>query len=232
MYCIKCGVELADSEKKCPLCFTTVYNPEIEQPYAPPFYPDNQPVRRQTVSKAGAMFIVTAIFALGVVLPFICDLSVNGGATWSGFSMGGVLLLYILAVLPTWFKNPNPVVFVPCDFAACLLYLMYICIYTGGRWFMTFALPVVGALAMICTAVTALCKYIRRGYLYIFGGASILTGGLMLLTELLLNVTFEINEKFVWSFYPFTACLLIGLLLIVIAISPGLRTTLQKKFFV
>lgn len=232
MYCIKCGVELADSEKKCPLCFTTVYNPELVQPSAPPLYPDNLPVRKQTVSKAGALFIVTAIFILGILLPLICDQRINGSVTWSGYSMGGVLLLYILAVLPTWFKRPNPVVFVPCDFAACALYLMYICIYTGGQWFLSFALPVVGGAAVISTAVTALCKYLRRGYLYIIGGASILTGGLMLLTELMLNITFGINDRFVWSFYPFTACLLIGLLLIVIAISPGLRTTLQKKFFV
>ena len=28
MYCIKCGVELADSEKRCPLCNTPVINPK------------------------------------------------------------------------------------------------------------------------------------------------------------------------------------------------------------
>ena len=32
MYCIKCGVELADSEKKCPLCGTVVFNPELSRP--------------------------------------------------------------------------------------------------------------------------------------------------------------------------------------------------------
>ena len=31
MYCIKCGVELADTEKQCPLCGTLVYHPELEQ---------------------------------------------------------------------------------------------------------------------------------------------------------------------------------------------------------
>ena len=37
MYCVKCGVELADSERKCPLCLTPVYMPGIsddpERPY-------------------------------------------------------------------------------------------------------------------------------------------------------------------------------------------------------
>ena len=39
MYCIKCGVELADSEKKCPLCGTVVFNPEVARPDGAPPYP-------------------------------------------------------------------------------------------------------------------------------------------------------------------------------------------------
>ena len=38
MYCVKCGVELADSESKCPLCHTPISYPgyvakEEEKPY-------------------------------------------------------------------------------------------------------------------------------------------------------------------------------------------------------
>ena len=29
MYCIKCGVELADSERVCPLCGTRVFHPDL-----------------------------------------------------------------------------------------------------------------------------------------------------------------------------------------------------------
>ena len=39
MYCIKCGVELADSEDRCPLCGTKVYNPEIVRVLEDPPYP-------------------------------------------------------------------------------------------------------------------------------------------------------------------------------------------------
>ena len=37
MYCIKCGVELADSEKVCPLCGLKVYHPELEKPQNPDY---------------------------------------------------------------------------------------------------------------------------------------------------------------------------------------------------
>lgn len=44
MYCIKCGVELADSEKVCPLCGTRVFHPDLpggqgETPYPPTTVP-------------------------------------------------------------------------------------------------------------------------------------------------------------------------------------------------
>ncbi|MGN0634555.1 MAG: DUF6320 domain-containing protein [Oscillospiraceae bacterium] len=232
MYCIKCGVELADSEEKCPLCFTRVYHPDIERKLAPPLFPETAESRKQTVSRLGALFIITSIFALGVLLPLICNLSINKEITWSGYVIGAVMLTYIIVVLPIWFKRPNPVVFVPCDFAACALYLLYIDLFTQGGWFLSFALPVTAGIALITTAVVALCRYVRRGYLYIFGGATILTGFYSLLIEALLNVTFLKSGRIVWSVYPLICCFVIGMGLIVIAICPSLRRTLEKKFFV
>ena len=81
------------------------------------------------------------------------------------------MLLYILAVLPLWFRRPNPVIFVPADFAAIGLYLLYINFATGGHWFLTFALPVTGTIGVLVTTVVTLLRYLSRGYLYIFGGA-------------------------------------------------------------
>ena len=53
-----------------------------------------------------------------------------------------------------------------------------------------------------------------------------------MLIEFLINLTFGVNDRLIWSFYPFAACFMIGLLLIIIAVSPKLRRSLQKRFFV
>ena len=42
MYCINCGVKLADTEKKCPLCNTLVFHPYIEQPAVRPLFPEGR----------------------------------------------------------------------------------------------------------------------------------------------------------------------------------------------
>ena len=230
MYCVKCGVELADSEKKCPLCGTPVFHPDIERkPAEPPFPPDRR--HAENVSRVGILFVLTVLFVLPAAICLLCDWRINGGIVWSGYAAGGIALLYILVLLPMWFRHPNPVIFVPVDFAAIGLYLLYIDLATGGHWFLSFAFPVTGAIGVLVTAVVALTRYLHAGYLYIYGGGLILGGALAMLIEFLLNLTFQVHETFFWSFYPLVAGVLLGLMLIVIAVCKPLRESLRKKFF-
>lgn len=232
MYCINCGVELADSESACPLCGTRVFHPELSRPQGEPPYPPESGRRTEEVSHAGALFILTVLCLLPAVICVLCDWRINDGIVWSGYAAGGVGLLYVTAVLPLWFRRPNPVIFVPVDFAAVALYLLYINLATGGHWFLTFALPVTGTVALLVCGVVTLLRYLRRGHLYIFGGALLFGGGAAVLIEFLLNHTFGIHERFFWSFYPLAASVLLGGMLLVIAVCPPLRRSLHKKFFI
>ena len=230
MYCIKCGVELADSEKICPLCGTRVYHPDLRQPDAPSPFPAGE--RQEShISRKGLMFLITLIFAAAVAQLVICELSLPGADAWAGFAIGGVLLLYIIVFLPLWFRRPNPVIFVPCDYAAILLYVLFICIMLRGRWFLSFALPVIGINCLIVTAVIALFRYVRNGRLYIIGGALIAYGAYMALLEHLIGVNFLGSPALHWSYFPLVACFMLGLGLIVIAICKPLKESLKKKLF-
>ena len=177
------------------------------------------------------LFILTALTLLPAVLCIVCDWRINGSIVWSGYAAGGVALLYITVVLPLWFRHPNPAIFVPIDFAAIALFLLYINFAVGGHWFLSFAFPVTGAIALLVTAVVTLMRYVPGGALYIFGGALILTGGLNVLIEFLLHITFGIEGMFVWSIYPLTVCVLLGVMLLVVAVCKPLRRSLHRKFF-
>lgn len=231
MYCIKCGVKLADSEKECPLCATRVFHPDLPLPQGESPYPHAQypaPKPRTWV----AQIVMTAIFLLPMLIVPLCDLQLTGSISWSGYVLGALLLGYIVLILPTWFKRPNPVIFVPIDFAAIGAYLLYINHATGGQWFLTFALPVTGGICLIVTAVITLMRYIPRGGLYILGGAGIALGGLMLLFEFLANLTFGIPQFMGWSLYPLIALVILGGLLIFLAVCRPARETLERKIFI
>ncbi len=230
-YCVRCGVELAASEKKCPLCGTPVVPPELPETEGIPPYPIQEKRNTEPNRSKGILFILTMLFLLPISVVFLSDLQINDAITWSGFAGLAILLLYVIIVLPFWFQHPNPVIFVPIDFAAIGGYLLYICLATGGNWFLPFAFPLTGSILLVVTAALALIKYVRRGHLYIAAGLFFATGGIAVLTEFLLSRTFPVTKTIFWSTYPLIACFLTGAILIVIAICRPLRESFRKRFF-
>ena len=175
MYCIKCGVELADSEKRCPLCGTPVFHPDLPRNLTEPPYPADRRIRREDVNRSGILFVLTVVALLPAILSLLCDWRINGTIVWSGYAAG--------------------------------------------------------AIGLLVTAGVVLTRYLHGGWLYIYGGAFILAGGLAVLIEFLINLTFQLHETFFWAFYPLAAGVILGLMLIVIAICKPLRESLQRKFF-
>ena len=232
MYCVKCGVQLADTEKRCPLCQTAVYHPDIIQPEAEAEYPKKKMPDKEKQNRV-ACFIITAFFLIALFIIPLCDMQFDRTVDCAGFATGGILLLYEIFVLPFWFKRPNPVIFVPCGFGAVALYLHFICAVTGGAWFLTFACPIVLGLCLIITAVVTLTRYIKKGvsWLFIFGGAGVALGLFMLPVELLLNLTFPSTHFVAWSMYPLISLVLIGGLLIFLGIYRPARELMEQKFF-
>ena len=231
MYCVNCGVKLADTEKRCPLCQTTVYHPDLTQQQIQPLYPEGMGLGPQ-MSSLTVHTIVTTAYLLAILVSLVCDLQIGGGITWAGYVIGGLLLSYVIIMLPLWFKNPNPVIFVPCDFAAIGLYLLYINLVTGGAWFLSFAFPVTGFIGLLVTAVVVLRRYIRRGRLYVFGGAILALGAFMPIMETLLVITFPDIPFLGWCFYPLIALGLLGGMLLFLAICRPARHSVAQKFFI
>lgn len=230
MYCIQCGVQLADTEASCPLCGTRCCHPDIVRPTTVPLYPHQQYPNPQ-VRPIAIPMVLTVLFLMPIFITLLCDLQINRTVTWSGYVFGALVLAYVALVLPQWFSRPNPVIFVPSSFAALTGYLLYIDLYTGGGWFLSFAFPVVGTFCLIFTALVTLVQYVRRGKLFIFGGCILAMGLFMPVMEFLLNRTFSL--KFVaWSIYPFVAMVVLGGYLIFLGICRPAREIMERKFFI
>ena len=231
MYCIKCGVELSPGQSTCPVCGTRVYHPDLPVSDVPPPYPRKE-FQPEEFNRKGILFVITIIALLPLLLPMVFEFSWHGVIEWSGYVAGAVVLLYVAIVLPLWFKKPNPVVFVPCDFAVIAVYLLYINFQTGGNWFFSFAFPVAGGLGVIITAIVALAKYLRRTLLYVFGGGLIAIGAWTVLIELLVRVTFGVRTGVMWSLCTLISFFVLGMMLIIIELVKPLKESLRKIFFI
>ena len=228
MYCVNCGVRLADTEEKCPLCDVAVGTALPGRQEAPLYPPDRIPYTKVNKGAVNGAFLILWMIPLLVVL--FVDLQVDWVFGWSYYVAGAMVMAYVIFALPLWFQKPNPVVFVPCSFGAVAAYLYLVAWLTGGSWYFGFALPVTGGLALVVTAVVTLLRYVKKGRLYILGGAFMALGAMMLLAELLMMHTFSLPFSG-WSVYPLIVLVLLGGTLIFLGINKTARERMERRFF-
>ncbi len=230
MYCVKCGVRLTDGIERCPLCATPVWIPEdADIQKANDGYPCVYPKKKENERIPAAIFITIALAVVSIVCLIFC-LRTYGAVRWSGYVMSGIAALYIIAVLPMWFRRPNPVIFVPTSFIAVSAFLLYVCLYNHGRWFLSFAFPVVMLLGILTTAAVSLFRYVKGGKLFIIGGLLAALGASSMLIEYFEHITFG-TKMFLWSLYSVSTFSLFGLFLILAGIIQSLREWLERRSF-
>ena len=157
MYCVKCGVRLNEGVTACPLCRTPVWNPETKvEPTAnySARYPRPPKSKRYPI-----LAFITILLAAVCLSVLIYCLNQYGQVAWSGYVMLGVALVYFSMIFPFWFEKRHPLIFVPLAFLLTCGYLLYICLYNHGNWFLPFAFPVVMILGAITTASVALVYF-------------------------------------------------------------------------
>ena len=212
MYCVKCGVKLQDGVEQCPLCRTPVRNPEPRQESRS--YPATLPRQHRESDLPGAVAL-TVVCAVAAIVTLTVCFKLYGGLRWGGYVVFGLLLFYVVAVLPRWFRQPKIEVFVPIDHAAAALYVLYICLKTGGHWFLSFAFPVILSSCILSTAVVCLLKYVKGGRLFILGGFLLLCGGFTVLVEFFEHLSFGFGI-FRWSLYSLAGFGSVGLFLLIL----------------
>ena len=229
MYCVKCGVRLQDGTEHCPLCATPVWNPDGVQSAAPTFsehYPIPPKSRRYPI-----LAFLTALLLTASLTTLIYCLTNLHGVYWSGYVMLGCALFYFAVVFPFWFERREPLIFVPLAFVLTSGYLLYICLYTGGGWFLSFAFPLTMLVGVLTTAAVAIFRLGRRRRLLKIGILLIAIGCSTMLVELFQHITFG-GRMFAWSLYPVSVFAVMGLFVVLCGVIPPWRAYFERKLFV
>lgn len=231
-YCVNCGVELADSLKRCPLCNTEVLCPckEPVERDSPP-YPGHTP-REQTMQRNGVVFILSLLLLIPAALALVCDIGLNRTVTWSGYVLGACAMLYIIVIPPLRVPFRSPVWFLTLDTAGVCAFLFLIARMSGGAWFFPFALPVALGAAVIVIALLFLRLHTKMPQLNVAAVALASIGLYAVWIEHLVNAAFQIRHTFIWSLYPLVTFIILGAVLVVIEYNKPLRERLRRKFFI
>ncbi len=92
MYCVKCGVELKDSEHVCPLCLPPVFHPDRKQENVEKPDPEFRRVTKKSV-RVAVMFAVTVCFILASLMVTMIDFNITSDIPWSGYVLGELVIL-------------------------------------------------------------------------------------------------------------------------------------------
>ncbi|MEF9895816.1 MAG: zinc ribbon domain-containing protein, partial [Clostridia bacterium] len=126
-YCVECGVELAPSEKACPLCGTPVSHPSVpwREPDSYPYPKNVEELSRRINIRYGA-HLATILLLIPIAVTLLVDLMEDGQMTWSSYVLGAGLCLFCIVLLPFYVKQAKPYLFLLIDILAVGLYLLLI----------------------------------------------------------------------------------------------------------
>lgn len=230
MYCVKCGVKLQDGVKSCPLCQTPVICDLKDLEAVPQRYSDLYP-EEDRHARLVLLSLVTALMVAASLVTFLICITTYGAVLWSAYVMLGLALVWIVFILPCWFRKWMPLLFLPIDCAALCGFLLFVCLYNGERWFLSFAFPVTMIVFAIAIAAYMLFRNLKRGRLLVLGGLITVIGCSCMLVELFQHITFG-SPMFQWSLWCVGFFAPIGLFFIIAALIPPLRAYIARKFFV
>lgn len=236
-YCVKCGVELSDGAKKCPLCDTVVILPEEtkkEKRVAEiiPIFPLANPGNMPQANKKSILELISLIFFLPIPVLLLCDINIDDGITWSGYAVGGIFLLYIYLVFPFIPKKGNAVVSILADWVCTMAYVFYIERMAEGEWFVRFAAPLITVFACLSVIIALFRKYTKISNMALTGMSLVFIGLFCLITEFLINEAFSIHETLYWAFYPALSLAMCAIVLFYIDRNATLKEKIKRKLII
>ncbi|MHB1315894.1 MAG: DUF6320 domain-containing protein [Christensenellales bacterium] len=232
-YCVNCGVELAPSEKQCPLCDTLVINPNspwketVQRPYS-------QHIERlmSQVNRRYGATLATLLLLIPIVLSVISNILFDRMISWSGYVVGACICLFVWVLVPLLNKKKRPYFFLFLDFLATLLYLGLIADITGHyEWYFPVAAPLTFDVYILAFVIVLVHRSKKIFGLY-KGAVVISTMGIV--TVIIETIIFlGTNGQFYnWSIFVLIPCLMIAMIFIYIERHKKLKDEIRRRLFI
>ena len=230
-YCVHCGVKLMDSEKRCPLCQTPVYDPaEPVRPAAPKPYPVRAPEQELKRSKRFLLTLAGLMLLAPAGLCLVIDLLISGAVTWSGYASGALIMLFLSAAIPLAVPRYQVYFAIGTSFLCLNGYLFLVERLSGtSRWFFPIALPSLAVAALIVTLITALWRWGWLNKITVIAASFAGCALECLAIEWLLAAAAQRTGGFVWSPFVLAPCLFISLSLFFINGNRSVREEVRRR---
>lgn len=233
-YCVNCGVELAPSQKECPLCQTAVVNPNSpwKEPRTKP-YPDKVERVMSRIDRRYGAILGTLCLLIPVVVTTVTDLLLNSEFVWSPYVVGAIMCAFVFILVPWFVLNKRYYLFILLDAIVSALYLAYISGATSDfAWFLPLALPLVVVAAVLAAIIVLVTKTKHLHGLYKPASIMDYFAVACVSVELLIDMYTTGSIALSWSLIVLATLAMLSVILVVIEKKQKLKESIRRRLFV
>lgn len=157
-YCSRCGVEVDDDVRECPLCATEIQILDPEKDNLKN-YPDKaaphslSPKRNKKEMRRMAAILVTFGLLIPASIAFAADIVINGTITWGTYTLSSLIYIWVLILLPLLYYK-KPVLTLLAYYLSTLFFLYALDAFSGGVfWFEGLAFPIISITALLIVII-------------------------------------------------------------------------------
>lgn len=233
-YCVNCGVELADSEKKCPLCGVRVVNPAqvAAKPVIHP-YPEEMDTPINHLDRRYVAAFVALVLLIPALICLLCDLFPDGAVSWSIYVLGAEAVVYAVILFPLVLKKANTLICLGLDMLVVMAFVWMIAFVNGQSWFWPLACPLIAACFVLLMALVALIdRYPHMGLLAKVSCCLIASALYVALVEVLLYLYLALPVFAGWSTYAFVPLIVLAVAGFLLNRNRAFKEQIKRRFFI
>ena len=182
-YCVKCGVELADTANECPLCNTQVLLADdmrlgngADKPTS--LYPDrlqrSVKPRLNLVTGRPVVLMATFLLAIPFLITLLVDIRGNGRITWSFYPMMSLVLVWLMLAYPALLSRHTIAVAFTVDALATAAFLVSLDYYADGvpswSWYPALALVLIWLFGLLPVWLSGRPLLMAASYFFLLSG--------------------------------------------------------------
>lgn len=229
--CEKCGVELEEGLKTCPLCREPLSEAEKQRSDSniSPSNPGYTPLSRR--EKVRLFWELATLFHFSaLVVTFLIDLIVNKKPTWSLYVMTCVTASYIIVTLIS-LSIKKLWIFLPGLLFTSLGFLLLVDLFDNGiNWFVNPGLPLVGFFVLLLGMIMYFGYRTRQKGFNIVAFAALAIGVYCVLAEIFISLAARQEISLSWSVIVIASVLPFSLFLFFFHYRMKRGTSLRRFF--
>ena len=229
-YCVNCGVELSADLSACPLCNTSVNNPNLNSDEEKPsVFPEHKGQVDVVKHRDLAVFLSIVLGSTAITCALL-NLLIFQSSLWSLPIIGICVLLWVFAIPAIIYTKLTLYWSLFFDGIVVAAYLfMLTWLTTSDTWFLSIALPLVILITLLLEIILFLLLHFSISFLttslYLVIDIAILCIGI----ELLVDANAKRPLSLSWSAIVLTVCTIITVALVTVLSRSRLRNEVRRR---